>query len=187
MDQPFPKLLRSSLDPRTLGGIKPWSVKSNGVIQLKERKAVQPYGQVRYRTLKNQNPCLKGSVSTCFNWGGCAPPDTPLKSAAVAASASQIGTLKRSRLLSQPPGTRLLTSHSFVRPLFGPQVGSSGRGHDRVHISGGSGGGAPSHGVWGAQPPRIQGVQGRSPPGFRGSGGEAPGMRGVHWGGSHPA
>ena len=39
-------------------------------------------------------------------WGGYAPPDPPLKSAAVAASASQIRTLKPSRPLSRPPGVR---------------------------------------------------------------------------------
>ena len=39
-------------------------------------------------------------------------PDHPLESAAVGASDSQLGTLNRSRLLSQPPATRLLTGHS---------------------------------------------------------------------------
>ena len=43
------------------------------------------------------------------------PPGPPLKSAAVAASDSQLGTLDRSRLLSQPPATRLLTGHSSSR------------------------------------------------------------------------
>ena len=38
-----------------------------------------------------------------FSWGGFAPPDPPLESAAVAASAGQLRTLKPSRLLSQPP------------------------------------------------------------------------------------
>ena len=75
------------------------------------------YGQVRYRTLKNQNPCAKGSVSTCFGWGGYATPDPPLKSAAVAASASQNGPLEPSRLLSQPPGARRVTGHCSGRPL----------------------------------------------------------------------
>ena len=42
--------------------------------------------------------------SSNFFLGVCAPPDTPIKSAAVAASASQVRTLKPSRPLSRPPG-----------------------------------------------------------------------------------
>ena len=38
-----------------------------------------------------------------FSWWGFAPPDPPLESAAVAASAGQLRTLKPSRPLSQPP------------------------------------------------------------------------------------
>ena len=50
--------------------------------------------------------------SSSFSQGGCATPDPPLKSAAVAASDHQLGMLNRSRLLSQPPTTRRLTGHS---------------------------------------------------------------------------
>ena len=44
-------------------------------------------------------------VVNFFSWGG-----PPLKSAAVAASAGQIGTLKPSRLLSQPPGIAVVAA-----------------------------------------------------------------------------
>merc|ERR1711966_391693 len=47
-------------------------------------------------------------VYTFFCWGGFAPPDPPFKSAAVAASASQVRTLKPSRPLSRPPGWEVL-------------------------------------------------------------------------------
>ena len=66
-------------------------------------------------------------TQTQFSWGGCAPPDSPLKSAAVAASASQIGTLKASRLLSQPPGTRLFTFHGGLGAEPPESQGSGGR------------------------------------------------------------
>ena len=45
-----------------------------------------------------------------FSWGGYAPQIPPFKSAAVAASAGQIGTLKPSRLLSQPPWTAVMAA-----------------------------------------------------------------------------
>ena len=39
-----------------------------------------------------------------FSWGGFSPPDPPFKSAAVAASASQVRTLEPSGPLARPPG-----------------------------------------------------------------------------------
>ena len=73
------------------------------------------------RYLRSPRRCVLGSATWTFSLGasqaprpkptlagGAPPPRPPLKSVAVAASASQIGTLKTSRLLSQPLGTRLL-------------------------------------------------------------------------------
>ena len=46
--------------------------------------------------------------SSNFFLGGLRPPDPPFKSAAVAASASQVRTLEPSRPLSRPPGGGVL-------------------------------------------------------------------------------
>ena len=83
-----------------------------------------------------------------FSWGGFAPPDPPFKSAAVAASTSQIGPLKPSRRLSQPPEFR----------------GSGGRSPPGFR---GSGGRSPPGcgGSRGRQPPGMRGVRWRQPPG----------------------
>ena len=61
-----------------------------------------PYSLFR-QTKRSSNFCRRGDY---------APLDPPLKSTAVAASDSQLGTLNRSRLLSQPPAIRLSTGHS---------------------------------------------------------------------------
>ena len=60
-----------------------------------------------------------------FSWGGFAPPDPPFKSAAVAASASQVRTLKSSRPLSRPRGGKYLRGtkpgtgrEALARPIF---------------------------------------------------------------------
>ena len=65
-------------------------------------------------------------VYTFFCWGGFAPPDPPFKSAAVAASASQVRTLKPSRPLSRPPGvgsTWTWTGPGPGREALGPGQG----------------------------------------------------------------
>ena len=111
----------------------------------------------------------------------------PLKSAAIAASASQIGTLKTSRLLSQPPQARLERSRQVgcCRSLQGPGCwqAMSWVGRSRSLYSfdcqaaattafkwhWGLGGGAPRiAGGLGAQPPGCRAPEGRSPGGCGG-------------------
>ena len=95
------------------------------------------YGQVRNITLENQNPCAKGCVSTCFGWGRYAPPDSPLKLAAGAASASQVGTLRPSRLLAAAVAA---PTGLIVRPL--PRI-AGGQGGAAPRNAGGPGGADP--------------------------------------------
>ena len=90
-----------------------------------------------------------------------------LKPADVAASASQLRTLESSRLLSQPPGTRLWTGHSFGQPLSRPPPDRLGRQAAAITAFNGTG-------VWGRSPQNRRGSGGRSPPEFRGSGGRSP-------------
>ena len=64
-----------------------------------------------------------------FYWGGFAPPDPPFKSAAVAASASQVRTLKQSQPLSRPPwvgSTWTWTGPGTRREALGPGLGLAG-------------------------------------------------------------
>ena len=59
-----------------------------------------------------------------FRGVGFASPDPPFKSAAVAASASQVRTLKPSRPLSRPPGGKDLRG---ARPGTGPEAQDQAR------------------------------------------------------------
>ena len=86
----------------------------------------------------NAWPLLGDLKDLFFSWVGSVPPDPPFKSAAVAASAGQIGTPKPGRLLSQPPPAT---------------VGRQAAAIAAFEWHGGLGAEAPeSQEVWGAQP-----------------------------------
>ena len=81
-------------------------------------------------TISRPSSSSPKKVYTFFCWGGFAPPDPPFKSAAVAASASQVRTLKPSRPLSRPPGvgsTWTWTGPGPGREALGPGQGLAGR------------------------------------------------------------
>ena len=111
--------------------------------------------------------------------GGASPSQTSPLRAAVATSASQLRTLKASRLLLQPPGTRLVTGLCWGRPMS--YMASISRFCRQVAVTTAftfreSLGAEPpeSQGVWGRSPPEFRGSGRRSPPGFRGSAGRTP-------------
>ena len=118
----------------------------------------------KWQILINDVPTHRWGLQENLSWGGSAPPDPPLKSAAVAASEGhQVGTLDPSRLLSQPPQARLerLSQVGCCRSL----QGSAGSYHN-LALNG--------HGVWGGAPRIAGGLGGCAPQTPCDSGGSIP-------------
>ena len=83
----------------------PWNPARLKIVQVCNCLDPQPDTQV-FGFPTRASPKFKQPKTSLnlFSLGSFAPPDPPFKSAAVAASASQVRTLKPSRPLSRPPG-----------------------------------------------------------------------------------
>ena len=110
------------MGPLTNGGVAYGQNVVTTALELVIKEAeLEKLERKRLPTALAKAQAIRKNVYAFFAVGLRPTPDAPFKSAAVAASAGQSGTLKLSRLLSQPPGTRLLTSHSCGRPLLRPR------------------------------------------------------------------